>query len=211
MKLTVFGATGRTGMEVVKQALAAGHEVTAYVRDPAKMTLSDPRLTLAQGDMHDAAAVAAAIQGSDAVISGLGPVKGGPKDIMATSAANITAGMKAAGVRRLVYASGAGVEDPQDKPALMNKVISFALKLLNPEVLADSSAGVGIVRDSGLDWTIARGPMLTDEAHTGRYRVGFVNSEMGRTLSRANFADYMLKAAVEWQNVGEMPAISDLK
>lgn len=211
MKLTVFGATGRTGIPLVEQALAAGHEVVAYVRTPAKLTMQEPDLRVVQGDMHEAAKVSEAIAGSDAVISALGPVKGGPTDIMATSAANIVAGMKEHGLRRLVYATGAGVEDPQDKPALMNKIISFALKTLNPDVLADSAAGVKIVQASGLDWTIARGPMLTDGPHTGRYRVGYVNSDMGRQLARANFADYLLKAAEEGLNIQEMPAISDLK
>lgn len=211
MKLTLFGATGRTGIPLVEQALAAGHDVVAYVRTPSKLTMDSPHLTVVQGETQEAHKVAEAIAGSDAVISALGPVKGGAKDVMATSASNIVAGMKAGGVQRLVYATGAGVEDPHDKPALMHKIIGIALKTLNPDVLADSAAGVKTVRDSGLDWTVARGPMLTDGAHTGKYRVGYVNSEMGRQLSRANFADYMLKAAVEGQNIREMPAISDLK
>jgi putative NADH-flavin reductase len=211
MKITIFGATGRTGIPLVEQALSAGHDVVAYVRTPSKLPVHNERLTIMQGEMNESAKVAAAIAGSDAVISALGPVKGGPKDIMAASARNIVAAMDQAGVRRLVYATGAGVEDPQDKPALMNKIISFALKTLNPDVLADSAAGVNIVRNSDLDWTIARGPMLTDGPHTGKYRVGYVNGDMGRQLSRANFADYMLKSAVEGLNNREMPAISDLK
>lgn len=72
MKLAIFGATGKTGRVLVEQALAAGHEVTAFVRDLSKLTLGHERLSLVQGDVFDAARVEEAVAGKDAVISVLG-------------------------------------------------------------------------------------------------------------------------------------------
>ena len=211
MNITILGATGRTGGHLVGQALAAGHEVTAFVRNPAKLDVEHERLTVVQGDIHEADKVAAAVAKAEVVLSALGPSRNGPKDVMAVGLANIVAGMKQHGVRRLVVSTGAGVPAPQDRPTFMNKVISFLLKLISRDVLEDSLRGIQIVRESELDWTVVRGPMLIDGSQVSNYRVGFIVPEMGRTLSRVNFADFMLKQIKDdtyWQ---QMPVVSDDK
>ena len=209
MKLTIFGATGRTGQHLVKKALEAGHEVTAYVRTPSKLKVQDENLNVVQGELTDPDKVAAAVAGADAVLSGLGAVRGGSSGVMVPAAKSIVPAMKQHGVKRLIWASGAGVPDPQDQPALMNKIIGFLLKLTAGKVLEDSLGGIEIIKNSGLDWTIARGPMLTDEPGSGKYRVGYVNKEMSRTLSRENFADFMIKQLGSNEWLHKMPAISD--
>jgi len=73
MRLTVFGATGGVGREVVTQALGRGDDVTAYVRNPAKFAITHPNLTVVAGELTDREAVQRAIGGADAVISALGP------------------------------------------------------------------------------------------------------------------------------------------
>jgi len=84
MRLTVFGATGRIGSEVVRQALAAGHEVAAVVRDPARLAVpAGPGLGVVTADVMDPAQIGPAIKGSDAVVSALGPRKGGPPAVLA--------------------------------------------------------------------------------------------------------------------------------
>jgi putative NADH-flavin reductase len=209
MKLTIFGATGRTGQYLVEQALAAGHEVTAFVRSPEKLTIQDDNLTVYKGDVFNAEQVAGAIAGADAVLSVLGPVRGGPEGLMTASAANIIAGMKQHGVRRLVWSTGAGVNAPQDKPTLMQKLIGLALKVAAGSVMRDSAAGVALVQQSGLDWVIVRGPMLTDEGYNGRYQATFAGPEMNRTLARGNFAHFMLAQVDNDQWLHQMPAVSD--
>ena len=210
MKVTIFGATGRTGQHLVKKALDAGNQVTAYVRTPSKLAVEHENLTVVQGEITDSPKVAEAIAGADAVLSGLGAVRGGPSEVMVPAAKSILAGMEQQGVKRLVWATGAGVPAPDDQPALMNKVIGFLLKLTARKVLEDSLTGVEMIQASELEWVIARGPMLTDEPGSGRYRVGPVNSEMGRTLSRENFADFMSKQVENDEWVHKMPAVSDL-
>jgi uncharacterized protein YbjT (DUF2867 family) len=72
MKLTIFGATGGTGRQLVSQALDAGHDVTAVVRDAARLPIRDERMRLVAGSMADPTTVSSAVQGADAVLSGLG-------------------------------------------------------------------------------------------------------------------------------------------
>jgi putative NADH-flavin reductase len=210
MKLTIFGATGGTGQQLVQKALAAGHEVTAYARTPSKLTLDHENLKVLKGELSDLEKVAEAISGADAVLSGLGAVRGGSPEVMAPAATSILTGMKAHGVKRLVWATGAGVPAPEDQPAFINKVIGFLLKLTAREVLEDSLAGVEMIKTSELEWIIARCPMLTDEPGSGTYRTGYVNSEMGRMLSRENFADFMLKQIDSDEWLRKMPAVSDV-
>lgn len=209
MHITIFGASGRTGKLLVQAALDAGHSVTAFVRDPAKLTIQHPALRLVQGDTSDSAAVARAVTGAETVISGLGPVKGSPKDLLVTAQRHIVAAMQAAGVKRYVLLTGAGVRDPQDQPKLIDKVFGFLLKLTAADVLKDSEDGVRLVQNSPLEWIVVRGPRLTDGPKTGRYRVGYVGQNSGTQISRADLADFMLEQAVnesDW--IRKMPMIS---
>jgi putative NADH-flavin reductase len=209
MNVTIFGATGRTGQHLVRLALEGGHQVTAYVRNPDKLTRTHENLRVVQGEITDSARVAAALAGADAVLSSLGAVRGGPPEVMAPAAKSILTGMETHQVKRMIWATGAGVPAEQDQPTFINKFIGFFLKLTARKVLEDSLAGVAMVKASGFEWVIARGPMLTDEPGSGKYRVGYVSSEMGRTLSRANFADFMVKQLESNAWLYKMPAVSD--
>jgi putative NADH-flavin reductase len=208
MKLAIFGATGRTGVPLVEQALQAGHEVKAFVRSPEKMTIKHDRLEMVQGDVLDAASVERAIEGVDAVLCVIGHTKNSPDDLQTRAMKNITAAMKKHGVKRLVDLTGAGVRDPEDRPKLFDKLIVTALKLLSPRVLEDGKNHVAVIRDSGLDWTVVRGPMLQDGPRTGSYRVGFVGKDSGSKISRADVADFMLRETVERKYIGKLPMVS---
>jgi putative NADH-flavin reductase len=209
MKIVVFGATGRTGLPFVQQALAAGHEVIAFARTPSKLNITHPCLRVVQGDSTDAAAVERAIAGTDVVVSALGHGKNTPRTMMADSARHIVAAMKKHGVRRIITMTGAGVGAPEDQPKPINHFIKFMLKTLSPQVLKDSEDHVQIIKDSGLDWTVVRGPMLTEGAHTGKYRVGWVGVNTSARISRADVADFMLKQVAMNDYLKKMPMVSD--
>ena len=209
MKLTIFGATGKTGQHLVRKALERGHEVIALARTPTKLTIQHEDLTIVQGDVRSDDVVAFAIQDADGVVSAIGPTPNSPSDLMEKAAENIIAGMKKHDVKRLVWSTGAGVEAPQDEPTFMHKAISFLLKLVSKDVLENSLRGAEIVQNSDLKWTIARAPMLTDERESGNFYIGYVGSEMGRALSRENFADFMLDLVEGDEWVFELPAASD--
>ena len=209
MKLSIFGATGKTGQHLVRKALERGHEVIALVRTPSKMSIQHQDLTLVQGDVRSAEVVSFVIKEADGVINAIGPTPNSPGDLMEKAAENIVSGMQKHAVERLIWSTGAGVEAPQDEPTFMHKAIGFLLKLVSKDVLENSLRGAEIIRNSDLKWTIARAPMLTDEPGNGNYYVGYVSSEMGRALSRENFADFMLDLFEGDDWIGEMPAASD--
>ena len=208
MRIAVFGATGRTGRHIVEGALARGHEIKALARDPSKLGISDVNLEVIQGDVLDATKVAQTVAGTDAVLSALGQTKTSPKDVQARGTRNIVAAMKEHGVRRLVSLTGAGVRDPRDEPKLVDKAITFLLKKLQPDVLKDGEGHAEVIRKSGLEWVIVRGPRLTDGPHTGEYRIGYVGKNGGTRASRADVAEFMLRQLEGDEHLGRMPMIS---
>ena len=210
MKLTLFGATGRTGKYVLEQALASGHQVTALVRDPDSLETQHPNMTVIQGDARNAADVRQAVEGADAVISTLGPTRGGPIDIMTVCSHHLLDAMTTHDVKRLIMTTGAGVPAPEDQPRLFNKIMSFLLKTLSRKVYEDSIKGIETITASDLDWTIVRGPMLLDEPYNGNYRAGYVGEGMSGRLSRGNFADFILKQLEDDTYLHKMPVLSDL-
>lgn len=209
MKLSIFGATGRTGHHLVRKALERGHEVIALARTPAKLTIQHKDLTIVQGDVRYADAVSFVIKDTDGVISAIGPTPNSPEDLMERAAKNIISGMQEHGVSRLIWSTGAGVQADEDQPTFMHKAINFLLKTFSGSVLENSKRGAELVQNSDLEWTIARAPMLTDDAGSGNYYVGFVGPEMGRALARENFSDLMLDLVESDDWVRQMPAASD--
>ena len=208
MKIVVFGASRGAGLQVVKQALEAGHIVTAFVRSPEKFEVRHANLILFKGDAMDASAVENAIIGQDSVISALGPTRPPILHMMETSAKNIVTGMKKHGVRRLISTTGAGVRQPEDEPKFIDNFIGFLLNILAKDVVLDSAENVQVIRASDLDWTVVRFPRLMDGEHTSKYRVGFVGKDSGTQLSRADAADFILKELAEKKWLRKLPVVS---
>lgn len=208
MKIVVFGASRGVGLEVVKQALAGGHQVVAFVRSPEKFTMTHPNLTMFKGDGMDPKAAEMAIAGQEAVVSALGPTPPPVPHMMETSAKNIVNGMKKHGVRRLVSTAGAGVRQPEDQPKFIDRFIGVLLSLLAKDVVLDSAENVKVIQTSDLDWTVVRFPRLMDDEHTGRYQVGYVSQRPGTQISRADAADFVLKELSEGKWLRKLPVVS---
>ncbi len=194
MKLIVFGASGRTGRRILQQA-AATDEVTAFERTERVL----PAHRLFVGDALDPDAVGAAMAGQDAVLSALGPRPDGPQDLCSRAMKLILDAMQARGVRRIVVITGAMIGHPHDRLGLAYHVIEKTKRARR--AIADGRLEEQELRDSGLDYTIVRPPRLTDEAFTGRYRVGeSIEISSFASVSRADVADFMLRAVrtPEW-------------
>ncbi|MDH6440749.1 putative NADH-flavin reductase [Streptomyces sp. SAI-144] len=207
MKLTVFGATGGIGRELVRQGLAAGHEVTAVVRDPARLTVTGERLEVVRADLKDPEVLRPVVAGRDAVLSGLGPRARKDAGIAARLTRVVLAAMEAEQVRRVLAVSAGPVGPaPVNEGAVdrwMRGLVSAVLK----DVYADLSEMEAELAASGTDWTVVRPPRLQDKPVTGVYRVvtgGF--PARGRFISRADVAHAMLgmigDAGVVKQGVG---------
>jgi putative NADH-flavin reductase len=198
MRITVFGATGGTGQQLLQQACAAGHEVTAVVRDSSRLTNAHPRLTVVTADVMDCAAIRPAIAGRDAVVSTVGSrERRAPSTVCADSAASIVQAMGAEGVRRLVVVSASGMFTDGDGPAT-RLIVKPILNRLLRHPFADMRDMEDVVRASGLEWTIVRPPMLTNGPHTGTYRSMIDrNVHGGIQISRADLADYILRCLAQ--------------
>ncbi len=190
MKLIVFGATGGTGQQVVTQALAQGHIVTAFVRRPEAVTTQHPNLSIVQGDIVDAAAVAGAVAGHDAVLSALGTRSGPP--VLPEGTRNILAAMAQAGIRRSLWVSSFGVGDSVDQMGWIARTVIVNVFLKN--AIAEKEIQERYIHESTGEWIIARPGGLTDGPLTGAYRVTGPSDKVGRpSISRADVADFLLK------------------
>ncbi len=184
MKLFVIGATGRTGQKIVHQALARGHHVTALVRSPEGITLKNERLTVLKGNAMDENQLFDAMQNHDAVLSTLGPREVfKPSSILHDSALATTRAMNRSGVKRLLMLSAAA-----HFPGVPNRIASFILQ----NHMRDSLAMEEVVQGSGLDWTIARPPRLTQEEYVTYRSRESAAPKMGFTLARKAVAAFML-------------------
>jgi putative NADH-flavin reductase len=197
MKVTVFGATGRIGEQVVRQALDAGHKVTAVVRDPARFDVSHPALEVATvPGLTDPEVLRPVLEGSDAAISGVGPRgrKDGP--VASSATRGILHAMEASGVRRLVAVSAVPVGPVPEGESFVNRRIVLPLiSAFARDVYADLAAMEDEIRRSTTEWTIVRPPKLVNKPLTGTYRtcVGG-NVPRGYSISRADVAHAMLAA-----------------
>lgn len=210
MKIVVFGASGRTGIPLVKQALAAGHQVVALVRTPAKLPIQDKNLLVMQGDVTQASDVERTIQPDcDAVFTALAPAKNADAPMLTMAAQNILNAMHKVNVRRIIWMTGAGVPAPEDQPKLINHFIKLALRLVAGPVLAKSEEAINLVRRSDRDWVVVRAPMLVDGEATGKIRVGWVGVDTGPRLVRADGAAFMLAQLTNDSYLRRAPMISN--
>jgi putative NADH-flavin reductase len=198
MKLTVFGATGGTGLQVIEQGLAAGHDIRAVVRDPARLAPQRPGLEVVVADIMDPSAIEEAVAGRDAVISAIGSRNGrGPTTVCTDSARSIVTAMHRAGTQRLVVVSGTGPFDEGEGPGMRYVIKPIGRRFLK-HVFDDFVEMEKVVRASGLDWTIVRPPRLTDKPLTGRYRTRRdINMHRNFAVSRADVAHLLLAACAD--------------
>jgi putative NADH-flavin reductase len=209
MKLAILGATGSVGRELVGQALAAGHEVTALVRVQPQPGEIDDRVALVIGDATSAEAVKCTVQGGDAVLSALGHAKGGPDDFLAEASSNLISAMQAHGVSRLVVLSSAAVVDAADRPSRFYRAARVLLRAVMPRVVRDHREQARLIEESGLAWTIVRGPIVfTDGPRTRRSHAGPIARDSAPRVSRADLADFMLASATDGGFMRMKPLVS---
>ncbi|GHB35833.1 NADH-flavin reductase [Streptomyces cirratus] len=208
MKLTVFGATGGVGLEVVRQALEAGHEVTAVVRDPARLPVpAHERLRVAVvADLTDEDALVPVLTGRSAVISALGSPSNKQARLAPVTGPALRAvvsAMDRAGVSRLAAVSAApvGPDVPQDG-VLARKVFLPLLRRALRDLYADLAVMEAVIRASGTRWTVVRPPRLLNRPRTGSYRrVIGANVPGARTIPRADVADALLACLTDPETI----------
>ena len=208
MKLLVFGATGGTGRELLKQSLDQGHEVTAFVRDPSRLgDIGHTNLRTVTGNVLDPAAVKSTVPGHDAVLCAIGA---GPKrtTIREQGTRIVIEAMETANVKRLVCLSSFGVGDSRADLSLFTRYVVVGIFLRH--AFADHERQEAAVRKSALDWTLVRPPHLKEGAHTGIYQHGLTLAygNIKGWISRADLADFMLKQLDDDHYIRQAPRVS---
>ncbi len=204
MKVLVIGATGGTGAHLVTKLLARGDEVTAFVRDPEKMTQKHERLSLAKGEARDAASLERAVIGHDAVMSAFGPRSFKKEDIQETFMKNLVGAMEKAGVKRLVNLSALGVGPSASQRSLILKVV-VALVLKN--LYADKERGEVFLTGSALDYVNVQPGRLFDSKARGGVKASLVAKEVRPYLTREDLADFMIAQLESTEWVRKSPII----
>jgi len=200
MKLFVLGANGRTGTQIVNLALLRGHEVTAFVRSPQKLKPAGS-LAIVRGDPRRPEAIAAALPGHDAVLSAIGPP---PREALLrrstllTDCASATVeAMTASGVSRLAIVSAAVL--------FPGKGLYFAFFRWLLKYHAHDLCGMeDLVRASGLSWTIARPPRLTNSPEVSFRALRDALPPGSRAMSFRSVAAFMLEAVERRSHVAEV-------
>ena len=194
MNILIFGATGGTGRELVKQALAQGHHVTAFARNPSKVTTQHENLSVVQGNVLDYSSVERAVKGKDAVLSALGHKRWLIKTtILSDGTKNIITAMEKQGVKRFVCETSLGVGDSRGRLGLYYTF--FVIPFIVYFYFKDKGLQEKYIAQSSLDWVIVRPGMLTNGPRRGVYRHDFdIGSKIFSVrISRADVADFMLK------------------
>lgn len=206
MKVLIFGSTGSMGRQLVRLALAQGHDVAAFVRDPAKLDVEHSNLEIIQGDAMELSSVEKAVRGCEAVLCSLGVGRKGT--VRAEGTRNIILAMEKAGVRRLICQTTLGVGDSRDNLNFFWKYVMFG-GLLRP-AYADHVLQEDYVKESQLAWTIVRPAAFTDGECTGEYRHGFpaTDKSIKLKISRADVADFMLKQLTDDTYLHGSPGVS---
>jgi putative NADH-flavin reductase len=193
MRVTVFGATGGTGKQVVDQALAAGHKVTAVARNTDAVDGDRDGLTVVAGDVLDPESVAAAVAGSDVVVSVLGVAdRKQPTTVYSAGVANMLAAMAESGPRRIIALSADGIEPNPNVNIGQRLVMALVVARMFKHQYQDMLEMERVLADSGLDWTAVRPPRLSDGDRTGEYRSDTEALKDSSGISRADLADYIV-------------------
>lgn len=199
MKIIVFGATGKTGLSFVKQALDKGNEITAFVRNPDKMKIKNDKLKIVVGSALDKIIVSNAIEGHDAVVSCLGSDAGRAKSVFLTRMTeNIVEGMKANNINRIVYMASAGIY--KEIPGLTGKIVVYMLR----NALEDHKNATDIIINNNLEYTIARPMGLIDGPKTEAFRKAITGvPKGGLEITREDVAYFLLESITNNEHVNE--------
>jgi putative NADH-flavin reductase len=196
MKVSIFGASGATGLLLTERCLAAGYEVTALLRTPDSFPFRE-RVRGLPGSVFDAEAVGRSVEGADVVLSALGARSLKKEQVLERAVPVIVAAMQQTGVRRIIALGGASALDEsmkrQPAPARWF-VLNFVYKGMLKWPSLDQRAQLASLSASGLDWTMVMPPLLKNSPGRGEWRVdGEALPPRGTSISRADVADFMMQ------------------
>ncbi|HEU5421735.1 MAG TPA: NAD(P)H-binding protein [Streptosporangiaceae bacterium] len=211
MKITVFGASGGIGGEVVRQALDSGHKVTAVIRESSGFGVQHPSLEIVRvAGLTDPEALQPALEASDAAISGVGPRSRKDGPVASTTVGGILQALEASRVERFVAVSAVPAGPVPEGDSFVNRrlLLPFISVMLR-DTYADLTAMEQAIARSSADWTVIRPPKLVDKPLTGQYRTRIgSNVPRGYTAGRADVAHLMLAVLDDPATIGQPVGIA---
>lgn len=207
-RVLIVGATGGTGRQLVTQALERGYTVTALVRDPSRLSLQHPQLTVVRGDVLDEASVDAAMRGQEAVLSALGHRRYfAPTRILSDGTRNILRAMETHGVARIVCETSLGIGDSAGRMGVYYTF--FLIPLILPFYFWDKTRQERVIAQSKVEWVITRPGVLTNADKRGRARHGRgIGSFLWTVrIARADVAEFMLNQLVSDHYLRTAPGV----
>ncbi len=208
MKITIFGADGRTGREVLEYALSQGHEVIAFAYRDTALASYAGRIKTIQGDVLNYDKVLEACRGTEAVISALGHIKDSDPRMQTKGIIHIVKAMKETGVSRIVSLTGTGVRRAGDTPSLIDRFLNVVIERIDPERIADGKEHARVLEASGLRWTIIRVLKLGNSSRVSTEYKLTLGGPAELQTSRKKVARIMVDVAVQNSYTGEMPVVS---
>ncbi|GAA4326309.1 NAD(P)H-binding protein [Pontixanthobacter gangjinensis] len=207
--ILIIGGTGKTGRELIKQALEKDYFVTALVRRPEKLKIDHPRLNIEKGDVLIPETFGNAFKGQDAVLSALGHKKFIIKtSILSEGTKNVIAEMKRQHIKRFICITSLGINESRYKLGLYYTL--FVIPFILYFYFSDKAKQEKIIKKSGLDWTIVRPGHFIGGKRTGKYKHGedIGHYILTRVISRTDVADFMLKQINDNSYLHKTPGIS---
>ena len=208
MRVLIVGASKGIGLETTRQALEAGHQVRALARSATGMTLSDLNLEKVCGDALKTEDVEAALNGVDAVIQTLGVRLGDlfrPIHLFSDATGALIAAMRTKGVKRLICVTGFGAGDSRASISCLQRL---PFQIVFGRAYEDKSLQERMIKESELDWTIARPGVLTDGPRTGCYRILSEASQWRNGLiSRSDVAEFLVRQIEDQTYVRQAPVL----
>ena len=207
-QVLIIGASKGIGLETTRQALEAGHMVRAFARSAADIRISGPKLEKVRGNALKSSDVTAAVTGMNAVIQVLGVGLGDlfwPVHLFSDATRILIAAMQAQGVKRLIVVTGFGAGDSR---ASINCFQLLPFRFFFGRAYDDKDVQERLIKDSALDWTIARPGVLTNDRRTGRYKVLKEPSQWHNgTISRADVADFLVQQIEDGAYLRKTPVL----
>lgn len=191
MKVIVFGATGTIGRQLVSQLLEQGHTVTAFSRNPKKLSITHPNLLRKSGNVLEYSSVAGAIAQHDAVFCALGDGNKGTTRALGTN--NIVKAMERNDIKRLIVQTTLGLGESEGNLNFFWKKVMFGFLL--KKAFQDHQLQEGFIVRSSLDYTIVRPSAFTNNKRMGKFQVGFDGSvkNLSLKISRSDVASFMIR------------------
>jgi putative NADH-flavin reductase len=208
-RVLIIGASKGIGLETTRQALEAGHQVRALARSVAGSSLSDPNLEKIRGDALNSRDIEAALDGRDVVIQALGVSSLGdlfrPVRLFSDATRILVSAMEGKAVKRLISVTGFGAGDSR---ASISCIQRLPFHLVFGRAYEDKSVQERLIKDSSLDWTIARPGVLTNGRRTGLYKIlDEASAWRNGIISRSDVADFLVQQIEDQTYIRKTPVL----